>query len=150
MKSGARMAKVIFGNHAAVLVPRTERDRIRKFYCDVLGCQITRENDQKDDVRMGENFHIAFMYGDLLAKQKRRPISVAAYPTKIRKVSPNYFFAAACFSLNSLIICSCVDLGTGWYFANSIENSPLPCVADRRSVEYPNISDSGTCAPQIR
>jgi catechol 2,3-dioxygenase-like lactoylglutathione lyase family enzyme len=58
------MAKVIVGNHSAVLVPRKDRDRIRKFYCDVLGCKITRENDQKDDLRMGENFYIAFMYGD--------------------------------------------------------------------------------------
>jgi catechol 2,3-dioxygenase-like lactoylglutathione lyase family enzyme len=58
------MAKVIFGNHSAVIVPRKDRDRIRKFYCDVLGCKITRENDQKDDLRMGENFYIAFLYGD--------------------------------------------------------------------------------------
>src|SRR5882672_2479557 len=61
-----------------------------------------------------------------------------------------YFFAAACFSRNSLIICSCVARGTGWYLANSIEYSPLPWVAERRSVEYPNISDSGTCALAIR
>src|SRR6266700_7241953 len=58
------MAKAIFGNHSAVIVPRKDRDRIRKFYCDVLGCKIARENDQKDDLRMGENFHIAFMYVD--------------------------------------------------------------------------------------
>jgi len=58
------MAKVIFGNHSAVRVPRKDRDRIRTFYCDVLGCKITRENDQKDDLQMGENFHMAFMYGD--------------------------------------------------------------------------------------
>jgi len=31
------MAKVIFGNHSSVLVPRQDRDSIRKFYCDVLG-----------------------------------------------------------------------------------------------------------------
>jgi hypothetical protein len=59
------MAKVIFGNHSAVIVPRTERERVRKFYCDVLGCKITRELEQKDDLRMGDNFHIAFMYGDV-------------------------------------------------------------------------------------
>ena len=58
------MAKVIFGNHSAVIVPRKDRDRIRKFYCDVLGCKITREDDQKDVLRMGENFYIAFLYGD--------------------------------------------------------------------------------------
>jgi catechol 2,3-dioxygenase-like lactoylglutathione lyase family enzyme len=59
------MAKAIFGNHSAVIVPRSERDRIRRFYCDVLGCEITREEDGKDDLRMGENFYIAFMYGDI-------------------------------------------------------------------------------------
>ncbi len=56
------MAKVIFGNHSAVRVPRTEKDRIREFYRDVLGCKITRESDQKDDIRMGGNFFIAFLY----------------------------------------------------------------------------------------
>lgn len=56
------MAKVIFGNHSAVRVPRTEKDRIRQFYRDVLGCKIMRESDQKDDFRMGENFYFAFLY----------------------------------------------------------------------------------------
>ena len=58
------MATVIFGNHAAVRAPRTEKDKIRRFHRDVLGCKITRESDQKDDFRMGDNFYIAFMYGD--------------------------------------------------------------------------------------
>jgi catechol 2,3-dioxygenase-like lactoylglutathione lyase family enzyme len=58
------MAKVVFGNHSAVRVPQAERDRIREFYRDVLGCEITRESDQKDDFRMGGNFYIAFMYED--------------------------------------------------------------------------------------
>jgi len=56
------MAKVILGNHSAVRVPRAEKDRIRTFYRDVLGCEITREGDLKDDVRMGDNFYIAFLY----------------------------------------------------------------------------------------
>ena len=56
------MAKVIFGNHSAVRVPRAEKDRIRKFYRDVLGCTITREGDHKDDFRVGDNFYIAFLY----------------------------------------------------------------------------------------
>jgi hypothetical protein len=61
-RHGAIMAKVVFGNHAAVRVRRTDRDRIRKFYRDVLGCTITGESDFKDDVRMGEGFYIAFCY----------------------------------------------------------------------------------------
>jgi catechol 2,3-dioxygenase-like lactoylglutathione lyase family enzyme len=58
------VAKVVLGNHSAVLVPRQDRDRIRKFYCDVLGCKVTRELDQKDDFQLGDSFHIAFLYGD--------------------------------------------------------------------------------------
>jgi catechol 2,3-dioxygenase-like lactoylglutathione lyase family enzyme len=57
------MAKVIFGNHSAVRVAKTERDRIRKFYCDVLGCKIMREFDNKDDIRIGDDFYISFLYG---------------------------------------------------------------------------------------
>jgi catechol 2,3-dioxygenase-like lactoylglutathione lyase family enzyme len=56
------MARVILGNHSAVRVRRAEKDRIRKFYGDVLGCEMTRESDQKDDFRMGDNFYIAFLY----------------------------------------------------------------------------------------
>ena len=58
------MAKVIFGNHSAVIVPRTEKDRIRRFYCDILGCKLTRERGDGDDIRMGDNFHMRFLYGD--------------------------------------------------------------------------------------
>ena len=58
------MAKVIFGNHSAVRVPRAEKDRIRRFYRDVLGCELMREGDQKDDFRLGGDFYIAFMYED--------------------------------------------------------------------------------------
>ena len=58
------MAKVMLGDHAAVRVPRAEKDRIRRFYRDVLGCEIIREGDQKDDFRLGGTFYIAFLYED--------------------------------------------------------------------------------------
>ena len=58
------MTRVILGNHSAVRVPRTEKDRIRRFYRDVLGGTITRESDLKDDSRLGDNFYIAFLYED--------------------------------------------------------------------------------------
>jgi hypothetical protein len=59
------MAKVIFGNHSSVIVPRQDRDSIRKFYCDVLGGKITKEENERDFLRLGENFYIAFLYGDV-------------------------------------------------------------------------------------
>ena len=57
-------AKVIFGNHSSVIVPLKDRDKIRKFYCDVLGGQITKEEDERDFLRLGDNF-ILFLYGDV-------------------------------------------------------------------------------------
>ncbi len=59
------MAKVIFGNHSSVIVPRQDRDSIRKFYCDVLGGKITKEENERDFLRLGENFYIGFLYGDV-------------------------------------------------------------------------------------
>lgn len=59
------MATVIFGNHSSVIVPRQDRDRIRKFYCDVLDGKITKAQGERDFIRLGENFYIAFLYGDV-------------------------------------------------------------------------------------
>jgi len=54
-----------FGNHSSVIVPRQDRDLIRKFYCDVLGGQITKAEDERDFLRLGDNFYIGFLYGDV-------------------------------------------------------------------------------------
>jgi hypothetical protein len=59
------MAKVIFGNHSSVIVPRQDRDSIRKFYCAVLGGAITKEENERDFLRLGDNFYIGFLYGDV-------------------------------------------------------------------------------------
>ena len=59
------MAKVNFGNHSSVIVPRQDRDSIRKFYCDVLGGTITKEENERDFLCLGENFYIGFLYGDV-------------------------------------------------------------------------------------
>ena len=59
------MAKLIFGNHASVLVPRQDRDDIRKFYCEVLGGQVARADPERDFICLGGDFYIAFLYGDV-------------------------------------------------------------------------------------
>jgi hypothetical protein len=58
------MAKVIFGNHASVFVPRQDRDKIRQLYGEVLGGILEREQDDRDNFRIGDDFHLAFLYGD--------------------------------------------------------------------------------------
>jgi catechol 2,3-dioxygenase-like lactoylglutathione lyase family enzyme len=55
------MAKVIFGNHSAVLAARSEQDRIRKFYCDVLGCKVRVKNDEVDRFQL-DDFHFCFVW----------------------------------------------------------------------------------------
>jgi catechol 2,3-dioxygenase-like lactoylglutathione lyase family enzyme len=56
------MSTVTIGNHLALRVAREDRDRIRDFYRDVLGGDIIRSGDHKDDVRLGGHFHMAFLY----------------------------------------------------------------------------------------
>lgn len=59
------MTKVTIGNHSSVLVPRQDRDRIREFYCGVLGGEVTKADPERDFVRLGDDFYIAFLYGDV-------------------------------------------------------------------------------------
>jgi catechol 2,3-dioxygenase-like lactoylglutathione lyase family enzyme len=58
------MAKVVLGDHSSVLVPRQDRESIRKFYCDVLGGQVTKADPERDFVRLAD-FYIVFLYGDV-------------------------------------------------------------------------------------
>ena len=60
------MSVAVFGNHSAVTVPQQDRDSIRKFYCDVLGGKIVKEENERDILRLEDNFYIAFHYGDVL------------------------------------------------------------------------------------
>ncbi len=59
------MTKVILGNHSSVIVPRQDRDSICKFYCDVLGGTITKAEEERDFIRLGEGSFIVFLYGDV-------------------------------------------------------------------------------------
>jgi catechol 2,3-dioxygenase-like lactoylglutathione lyase family enzyme len=77
-RKGAIMAKIALGNHSALRVRRADREKIRSFYRDVLGCRITRELDDKDDVRLGDDFHISFLYGSGSADDPTKGVTYAA------------------------------------------------------------------------
>jgi catechol 2,3-dioxygenase-like lactoylglutathione lyase family enzyme len=64
------MAKVVFGNHASVIVPRQDRDAVRTFYGEVLGGSFSHQEDDKDLFCLGGGFHIAFLYGDYADERK--------------------------------------------------------------------------------
>ena len=55
------MSKVMLGNHTAVFAARSEQNRIRKFYCDVLGCKIRMQNDEVDRFQL-DDVHFCFVY----------------------------------------------------------------------------------------
>jgi catechol 2,3-dioxygenase-like lactoylglutathione lyase family enzyme len=55
------MAKVILGNHTAVFAARSDQDRIRKFYCDILGCKVRVNTDEVDRFQL-DDFHFCFVY----------------------------------------------------------------------------------------
>jgi len=55
------MAKVILGNHTAVFGARSEQDRIRKFYCDVLGCKVRVKSDEVDRFQL-DDLHFCFVW----------------------------------------------------------------------------------------
>src|SRR5215471_10140656 len=55
------MAKAILGNHTALIAARSEQDRIRQFYCDVLGCKVRVETDEVDRFQLND-FHFCFVW----------------------------------------------------------------------------------------
>jgi catechol 2,3-dioxygenase-like lactoylglutathione lyase family enzyme len=64
------MAKVAFGTHSKFSASPMERDRVRQFYRDVLGCKVTKQTEGMDYFRMGRDFYLAAIYeGSLLSKE---------------------------------------------------------------------------------
>lgn len=57
------MAKLVLGNHMAVIAARSEQDRIRRFYCDVLGCKLNVKANEVDRFQLADA-HIIFVYQD--------------------------------------------------------------------------------------
>jgi catechol 2,3-dioxygenase-like lactoylglutathione lyase family enzyme len=57
------MTKVILGNHTAVYAARSDQDRIRSFYADVLGCETRVKTDEVDRFQM-DSVHFVFVYQD--------------------------------------------------------------------------------------
>ena len=55
------MAKLTLGNHMAVIAARSEQERIRKFYCDILGCKLNVKADEVDRFQLAD-VHIIFVY----------------------------------------------------------------------------------------
>ena len=58
------MTKVILGNHTATYAARSDQDRIRKFYCDVLGCTPAETSDSVDHLLL-DDVDLCFVWSDV-------------------------------------------------------------------------------------
>jgi catechol 2,3-dioxygenase-like lactoylglutathione lyase family enzyme len=58
------MATVTIGKHSKIVSRRADQDRIRAFYKEVLGCELTKKTPEVDFIRFEGNFFLAVLYQD--------------------------------------------------------------------------------------
>jgi hypothetical protein len=58
------MSQVSLGENSKLTALPSERDRVRKFYREVLGCAQTGESERLDVFEVGENFNLGVLYDD--------------------------------------------------------------------------------------
>jgi catechol 2,3-dioxygenase-like lactoylglutathione lyase family enzyme len=58
------MPVISLGENSKLTVLPSEREDIRNFYQDVLGCPLTRETERADFFRIGNNFNLGVVYED--------------------------------------------------------------------------------------
>lgn len=56
--------QVSFGHHSSVLVPRVERERLRTFYCDILGAELVKSEPDRDFINLSGHYLVPF-YADI-------------------------------------------------------------------------------------
>ncbi|MEO7033160.1 MAG: VOC family protein [Polyangiaceae bacterium] len=56
------MTNVSLGNHSKIVCRRADQSRIRSFYTDVLGCELTKQTSDVDYIRFGAGFFLAVLY----------------------------------------------------------------------------------------
>jgi len=62
------MTKVILGNRTAVFAARSDQDRIRKSYSEVLSCTIRIASEEVDRFQLGD-VHFCFVYQNAAADE---------------------------------------------------------------------------------
>jgi hypothetical protein len=58
------MTNISLGEHSKVTAIPAERDRVRKFYTQVLGCPATKESEKIDVFCIGTDFSLGVVYDD--------------------------------------------------------------------------------------
>jgi catechol 2,3-dioxygenase-like lactoylglutathione lyase family enzyme len=71
-QKGSTVNSVTFGENSKLTVLPSERDRIRSFYRDVLGCPMTKKSDRADFFKIGNTFYLGVIYDDAAQSPKDR------------------------------------------------------------------------------
>ena len=64
------MDTVSIGNHSKIIARRSDQERIRSFYRDVLGCTLTKETPDVDYIKFHEGFFVAVLYQDSVSSDE--------------------------------------------------------------------------------
>ncbi len=67
---------VSLGTNMNLVVPPSERDRVRAFYRDVLGCRVTRASERIDKFEMRNGFYLGVVYADGAQSEEERRRSI--------------------------------------------------------------------------
>jgi len=67
-----RNSDISLGPDLKLPVNPSERDRVRAFYRDVLGCAMTKESDRADIFRIGSGSYLGVVYDSSAQRDERR------------------------------------------------------------------------------
>jgi len=58
------MTTISLGENSKMVIRPSERDRVQRFYRDVLGCRVTPKSKGMDLIRLGADFYIGAVYDE--------------------------------------------------------------------------------------
>jgi catechol 2,3-dioxygenase-like lactoylglutathione lyase family enzyme len=58
------MAQVSIGNHSKIVARHEDQQRIRTFYCELLGCTLAKQSKDVDYIKFHADFFLAVLYQD--------------------------------------------------------------------------------------
>ncbi len=62
VQQGRRMTTIKLGEDSKMTALPAERERLQKFYAEVLGCKVTTKSDTFDLIQLGPDFFIGITY----------------------------------------------------------------------------------------
>ena len=58
------MKSIALGENSKMVIRPSDRERVQRFYRDLLGCRVTAKSKAMDLIQLGTDFYIGAMYDD--------------------------------------------------------------------------------------